>query len=358
MSSATSKKLRIHDNPTQTHLSNAQKQFNKLSQKVAAQKQLLSAWQDTIPRYNQLLSSKYRPLLDSYNKQRSELVYLLDNAYHDKHFKKADKSKIQSIIIDLSLDLIAGHGQDELKELYNRHSDSDFDADNQAQEAEVLQAMKAALKKMYGVEISDDDDVSSQEKMQAVLEEKLKEQQFKKENRSAETKSKAQTPEEQEIEARLKTEQENLKKSIQTVFRQLVAVLHPDREPDENERERKTALMQQVNVAYGKKDLLRLLELQLEVEQIDQDHLDNIAEQRLHYFNKILQEQAAELQAEIAEITQGFTQQRNTKSSPEKVLEGLNMEIRNMQHNVSRLKTEIRALQSPAALKNWLKTYR
>jgi hypothetical protein len=356
VSSATLKKLRIHDNPAQTHLSNAQKQFNKLSQKIAAQKQLLSAWQDTIPRYNQLLSSKYRPLLDSYNKQRSELVYLLDNAYHDKHFKKADKSKIQSIIIDLSLDLIAGHGKDELKELYNRHSDSDFDADNQAQAAEVLQAMKAALKKMYGVEISDDDDVSSQEKMQAVLEEKLKEQQFKKANPAVETK--AQTSEQQEVEARLQAEQENLKKSIQTVFRQLVAVLHPDREPDENERERKTALMQQVNVAYGKKDLLRLLELQLEVEQIDQHHLDNIAEQRLHYFNKLLQEQAAELQAEIAEITQGFTQQRNTKSSPEKVLEGLQMEIRNMQHNVSRLKTEIRALQSPAALKNWLKAYR
>jgi hypothetical protein len=45
---------------------------------------------------------------------------------------------------------------------------------------------------------------------------------------------------------------------------------HPDREPDPHERERKTALMQRANHAYGKNDLLKLLELQLELEHIDQ----------------------------------------------------------------------------------------
>jgi hypothetical protein len=47
----------------------------------------------------------------------------------------------------------------------------------------------------------------------------------------------------------------------------LVAALHPDREPDEQERKRKTELMQRVNTSYGKKYLLLLLELQLEIEQ-------------------------------------------------------------------------------------------
>ncbi len=48
-----------------------------------------------------------------------------------------------------------------------------------------------------------------------------------------------------------------------------MAVLHPDREPDEAERVRKTELMQRVNEAYSKKDLLQLVALQLEIEQID-----------------------------------------------------------------------------------------
>ena len=91
-------------------------------------------------------------------------------------------------------------------------------------------------------------------------------------------------------------------KSVQEVYRKLVAVLHPDREPDARERERKTELMQRVNRAYGKKDLLQLLELPLGNERIDPAHLSNIADSRLKYFNKILKEQLAELEQETHQI--------------------------------------------------------
>ena len=40
------------------------------------------------------------------------------------------------------------------------------------------------------------------------------------------------------------------KSAIRTVFRQLASALHPDREPDEQERLRKTGLMSEVNAAY------------------------------------------------------------------------------------------------------------
>ena len=61
-------------------------------------------------------------------------------------------------------------------------------------------------------------------------------------------------------------------RSLRAVYRQLASALHPDREQDERERQRKTRLMQRVNVAYGKQDLLQLLTLQLEIEQIDHTH--------------------------------------------------------------------------------------
>ena len=60
--------------------------------------------------------------------------------------------------------------------------------------------------------------------------------------------------------------------------------------------------MQKVTVAYKNRDLLQLLELQLTVEQIDQNEIDAINEDRLRYFNKILQRQSRELKQEIEEI--------------------------------------------------------
>ena len=97
------------------------------------------------------------------------------------------------------------------------------------------------------------------------------------------------TAKQQAKEEQMQAEAAHLKKSIQEIYRKLATALHPDRETDPAERERKTALMQKVNVAYGNKDLLQLLELQLQVEQIDQAHVNNIAEDRLKHYNKIQQ---------------------------------------------------------------------
>jgi hypothetical protein len=165
-----------------------------------------------------------------------------------------------------------------------------------------------------------------------------------------------------EKEAQLKEEDQNVSKSIQEVYRKLVSSLHPDREPDEEERERKTKIMQEVNVAYNKKDLLRLLELQLELEQIDEAHLNNIAEDRLKYFNKILKEQLRELQQEVSAIEHGFKMQSNWspffKLSPEQLMAKLECDIKDVGNDVVRLKADLEAFQELKNLKSFLKTYK
>ncbi|MFM9436195.1 hypothetical protein ACFDR9_003278 [Janthinobacterium sp. CG_23.3] len=57
-----------------------------------------------------------------------------------------------------------------------------------------------------------------------------------------------------------------------------------------------------MNVAYAANDLLGLLELQLEVEQLDQAGLDNLSEERIKQYNKILEGQLREVERETAEI--------------------------------------------------------
>ncbi|MDD5754503.1 MAG: hypothetical protein PHN45_07090 [Methylococcales bacterium] len=312
--------------------SKAQKKFNELIKKIDEQKKLLQEWQETNSKYQQRFHAEYQPIADDYNDCRMALVYLLDEAHGDKFFKKTDKAKLKELICNLSMELIYA-GKEELKAIYNRYSDRAFDEDEMATDS-----MFAEL------------EMQAEEAQQA--------QHYYEENRNRHKKSAKQIV----VESTQKEDEQNASKSIQDIFRKLVAALHPDREPDEAERERKTKLMQRVNVAYTKKDLLQLLALQLEIEQIDQTHLNTMTEERLKQFNKVLQTQFSELKQEIAQIEYPFKAQLNaswhSNLQPEQVLKSLVFDIKEIQLMLKHAKNELKEFQNPANLKAALKSYR
>lgn len=309
--------VHIADEFKKKKLSKAQKQFNQLIKKIAEQKQLLLEWQTTLPQYNQRLSESYTPLMTKFNQQRIEWLHLLDRAYRNKDFSNADKKKLRHLLGELSHELVLSHGQVELTDLYNRYA-----ADEQVLLAET---------------VMQDTDVSFAKKLPK------------------------DTAQPDKKTAKQQQEQEKISKSIQSVYRQLVASLHPDREPDEQERDRKTKLMQKVNVAYSKKDLLQLLELQLAVEQIDQAHLNNLSEDRLKYFNKVLQEQFAELSNEVEDIESAFKRQMNLSAkvhlSPKYLMKNLDEAMKDLQRSIKGLQMNNKAAKDSAVLKSWLKSY-
>src|SRR5260370_34474944 len=94
--------------------------------------------------------------------------------------------------------------------------------------------------------------------------------------REARRAKRKKTPRQLAAEAREQVEQAELSLSIREVYRKLASALHPDREPDPQERERKTPLMPRANQPDGKNSLLQLLQLQLELEYIDQSAINNI----------------------------------------------------------------------------------
>lgn len=311
--------VHIADEPKKKKLSKAQKQFNQLIKKIAEQKQLLLEWQTTLPQYNQRLSESYTPLMAKFNQQRIEWLHLLDRAYHHNDFSNADKKKLRHLLGELSHELVVSHGQVEVTDLYNRYA-----ADEQVLLIETV--MQDA-----------DADVSFAKKPPK------------------------DTAQPDKKTAKQQQEQEKISKSIQSVYRQLVASLHPDREPDEQERDRKTKLMQKVNVAYGKKDLLQLLELQLAVEQIDQAHLNNLSEDRLKHFNKVLQEQFTELSEEVEDIELAFKRQMNLATkvhlSPKYLMKNLDEAMKDLQRSIKGLQMNNKAAKDSAVLKSWLRSY-
>jgi hypothetical protein len=122
-------------------------------------------------------------------------------------------------------------------------------------------------------------------------------------------------------------------------LQKLASALHPDRESDPQERERKTALMQRVNQAYAKNNLLQLLELQLELEHIDQSTINEIGEDRLKHYNSILKEQLGELDHEIEHVEAGFRQAYGIppfiEVSPDTVVRNLAGDITKLQHSIA-----------------------
>lgn len=366
MKTPQQKVVHIQDKTDKNVLSKTQKQFNTLIKKIEVQKKLLQEWQDTIPKYRQQVAGEYEDLWEEYNQHRVELVHLFDAAYGQKQFTKADKNKLKHLINTITSELTFEHGMEELKDLYNKYSDSDFDSENQAANEEMGEMMKSLFKEITGIELDDDVDVSSPEKLEAALKAKIAEhheQQTEQQRLAEEKRSKRKkTAKQLEKEAKAKQEEQNISKSIQEVYRRLASSLHPDREPDEAERQRKTKIMQEVNIAYSKKDLLHLLELQLELEHIDQAQLNNIAEERLKYFNKVLQEQLKELQQEIEFIEQGLKMQTGWAPfmdiSPKKLLAKIEYDIQDVANDIARLKADLKTFQTPENLKSFLKAYK
>ena len=91
--------------------------------------------------------------------------------------------------------------------------------------------------------------------------------------------------------------------SMKAIYLKITALIHPDREQDEQKKQEKTALMQQVNQAYASHDLFTLLNLQI---QLSQQHNLSFANQQLKAYNLLLEEQLETLQTQVDDIIYSF----------------------------------------------------
>lgn len=331
MKKSETKALNIVEQYGQASLSPEQKIFNALLKKLETERQLLAAWQEMIPLNQQLYVSQYQPLIRSYHQLVAKLVHLLDSAWSAKGLSRHDQEKISHIICSVSAAIIGDSDAADLKRIYRMHGGGEFDTDAERHDAE--ESVQEA-----------DVDCNAQDAHGAERPGKRK--------KSAKAAAK---------EARQQEELQNASQSVREVYRKLASALHPDREQDSSERARKTVLMQRVNIAYDKKDLLGLLELQLEIEQIDQSRINSLSEQHLKHYSKVLTEQSAELRDEIAGLEADFRMRFHfgpqEAMSPALAMRHLKNSIKGMQQNINALKNDLLAFEDVKNIKAWLKSY-
>jgi len=286
-------------------------------------------------------------------------VCLYDRVYMDPSFTRAERKKLQALICEIAGDLLAEAGNDDLKPIYNRHNRSDFDTEVALDDAANARAMKSMMEEMFEMDFGNAD-VSSMEKLQTYTEAQLEafeqEQEQARDRRARRKKSAKQLTREAQREA----EKAKVGRVLQEVYRKLAVALHPDLEQDPDERARKTELMQQVNVAYEAGDLLRLLELQLRLEQIDPDHASEVAEDRLRHYNTILDQQLKELEMELADLEMPWLMELELSPSahvsPVQLLARISSDREELKQQSAALHRDLESFQDVTRLKAWLKS--
>ena len=359
MTTSSSQSLRINTSKQAARLTPAQKKFNTLIGRIDRQRMRLAEWQELMPIYQEEVLITFQPLRDSYAEFQAQMIELLDSHYLNNRFSRLQKEKVSHIIKDICVELINDHGRDDLKPIVNRHSDIDFDDQQEQMKAMSGDVLRTMLESEFGIDPGDieldmDDPYGTAEKLGSILEEQQRKAEDQRPRRKKTARQLAR-------EQREKEEESKISQSIRAVYRQLVGALHPDRETDPEEHQRKTDLMQKVTVAYKNRNLLQLLELQLTVEQIDQNAIDSINEERLDYFNKILQRQSLELKQEIEEVELHLKAAGGldpfASLTPKKLMSALRKDKKQLELAIVEIQRDLRLFKDIRKVKHWLKTY-
>lgn len=347
-------------------LSKSQKEFNRLIRKIEKLTGDLHVLQEASRHVQQRVQRDYRPLVEQYARFRADLVRLFDRAHASKDYSKSEKKKLVDLIQQMAFELIDTYGITDLKPIYDQYDADGFDKTNAESDQVTADLMKEMMSSMFGIQFDENADVSDPQKMNAYVQEHLAQREMaaaERQQQAAERRAKKpKSAKQQEREAKKQVEERNITRAVRTLYMDLVKAFHPDREPDEAEKQRKTEIMHRVTEAYEKSDLLALLRLQLELEHIDQTHLENLAEEQLKYYNKILKQQAEELDGDFSQLQNELAAMTGKPAFavnlPIALEFSLNSDIAQMKRNIKQVKADVKAFADPTHLKQWLKSYR
>lgn len=341
------------------NLSKLQKQFNSNIKKINELKERLVKDTQHLAFINSRIKADLVPLEMKQIDKIVEMVYLFDKHYEESFFKKKEKEKMAHFILSKSEELIEQAGKEELKVMFDKYSDQTYDEISEETETEGLDKIKQMMKSMFNIELNEEEEnISDPDILQDIFEKKMGEREAFQETHKKEQKK---TAKQLEKEEKLKAEAQNVNKAARSIYTDLVKTYHPDREPDEAERERKTEIMKQITQAYEKNDLFELLRLKISLQSIDINAW-KMADEQLKYYNKLLKEQIIELEREhwelhrLANVPSGNLFQRfgyDTNTTTVRI----KREMTRIKSLVKTLENEIAMLRIKENMRAFLKNY-
>ena len=341
--------------------------FQQLVASIARAREELAQWQAYELRYNQRVVVEIEPLQAQLRAGQRQLVELIDRLLGQPlsgRRGRMQRDKLTHLLLD-HLSVLLADGEDEaLVALHDKYSDVSRD---EARRLE-MQAAQSMLNDVFGVDVGDDHGATTTEELlehaQRTMDERAEaEEQEAAQQRDAHDEADAAGHHARRGAAQERREQtaKEVSQSLREIYRKLASALHPDREQDPEARQRKTLLMQRVNQAYDASDLLSLLGLQLEIEQIDADHLSSVTPKRLAHYNKVLREQLADLDAELRRHVEPY--RRSLRSPPKAPLtpamvdRDLTASVKQLRAANRELREDLVVFRDPELVRQWLEYY-
>lgn len=288
----------------QAKLSSAQRTFNKLTAQLHAKRAQVASWEAYADVFNTRLQEHYHPVVRKIAAAQRDMALAVDRVLCSTHradkLGKRDREGLTDFLLDLVDNLLDVGPDPELEAVFERHSE--------LSRAEILEEERdianSVFEGVFGESLPDDE--------AQTLEDIIEQVHKRAAARDAEAAAAEQAGREQRAQSGAKPNRadaqaarkakaaQEIKQSVQDIFRKLVRALHPDREPDPTEKLRKTDLMKRINLAYQANDVLTLLTLQMEVEQLDEADLAALPASRLKHYNQVLRDQHTALDRELS----------------------------------------------------------
>jgi len=330
-------------------LTPAQARYNKALarvEKLNTQVEAISHLRDTHrPRYHEALA----PLRASQNKLKKELALFLHQRLARKGLNRNQRQTAEDIVFSIA-QALAEEGDKQMQALFDKYNTPKRRKQEQAMLAETQSMMEAILGKPLK-----DGPVENIEELMAAGAAAAQE-----ELRAFKTQESSRKPSKKPSAAQVRTQQtqEEAQITLRTVYRQLASALHPDRESDESERARKTALMSEANAAYERRDLLALLQLELQSARIDAQSISKMSEQKIAALTHLLTEQAQTLQDALhrqqINARQEFGLEQWETVSQKRLNAALHKTQFELLETLHTIRLDLQQIQTDAGLKAWI----
>ncbi|CAN5458702.1 hypothetical protein BH11BAC2_BH11BAC2_04770 [soil metagenome] len=163
----------------------------------------------------------------------------------------------------------------------------------------MISQMEADLQERgFIVDLSDLKFGMSTEEINKIVDEKLKH--YAEPNPSSQNKKeKKKSKKEIEKEQRQKEIDEIKGKDLSSIYKSLAKILHPDLEQDDEIKVKKGEWMKRLTVAYEKKDLKTLLEIELEWALGEKNRIQSLTNDKLRLYNEMLFEQVLKMESQV-----------------------------------------------------------
>ena len=351
-------------------LSPAQQRFNDLLaqiERLSGQIQRLEAWSDK-HRYAHIQALRESVQLSQLH--RKSLLLFVHERLQTADFTDRQQRMARGLVRGLMAHL-ASTNDPQVKALVDLYVSEEDEQEAAEEQAEAAQRLRERIEEALGQPLEKPSQYQTPEEMMAAGMRQWQRQQQADEDRKAAKRAarKAQKQAQKKSAAAEKgavpaaaLRELDAKSAIRTIYRQLASSLHPDREPDEQERVRKTGLMSEVNAAYEKNDLTTLLRLQMQMVQINATNKPGtvrMADDKLIALSVLLKEQVAALEEDLDQLESRLSQELCVPVRADADEAALSQSLQRIQadqrHNADSLAADLRRIQNDAELKRWLK---